>query len=193
VPKVRCVTAGDRTERQARLRTLLGERTYDAAVTSAAAELSEILDISGADGVSRDEAQAALDTFLAQNRFHLVWHRAWGARLRDEVLETCGRIAARLGEEVGVVVWSHQHGDGWQRGREHVGFRLQLSVALQGLAPHVGPPRGDIGTAGKSSDLLLVSSDLESGLHLDYNHYANADEYEMRVWGQYAFAVASDI
>lgn len=36
---------------------------------------------------------------------------------------------------------------------------------------------------------ILVSEDGESGLRLEYNHYANADEYELRSWGRYAVVV----
>jgi hypothetical protein len=46
-----------------------------------------------------------------------------------------------------------------------------------------------VGPGGIGSDLLLVADEGESGLRLEYNHYGQADEYELRSWGRYAFSL----
>ena len=45
--------------------------------------------------------------------------------------------------------------------------------------------RGAVGPGGIGSDLLLIADEGRSGLRLEYNHYAPADEYELRTWGRY--------
>jgi hypothetical protein len=50
----------------------------------------------------------------------------------------------------------------------------------------LGPPPGEVGPGGVGSDPLLVSADRQSGVHLDYQHYGDRDEYEMLAWGAFA-------
>jgi hypothetical protein len=165
-------------QRRERLNEKLSQRRYAAALQAAAKDLSQLMGqpITGAEALSKEATRTALDAVEARAKYHLVWHRVWGAKLRDEMLETTGRLAAKLGGEAAILVWRHS---------PPVGFIVPVVAALLHLPAHLGPPPGGI-----SSDVLLVADDGESGLRLEYNHYANADEYELQAWGRFAVPVS---
>ena len=71
-----------------------------------------------------------------------------------------------------------------------VAFAGSAREVLIQLPRHLGPPDDEGGPGGVGSDLLLVNSDCTSGVHLDYQHHADRDEYEMLVWGAFARPVA---
>jgi hypothetical protein len=168
---------------RARLEELLAQRRYATALDSAVNELSGLgLSVARDDAVSKEAVAAALSSALEQDKFHLVWHRVWGVRLRSELIETTDRLAGLLDGERGTFVWGV---------RPSVGFVVSVAAALRSLPEHIGPAPGDVGPRGVASDLLLVGDDGRSGLRLEYIHRSNADEYELRSWGRYAIPVAS--
>ncbi len=162
---------------------LLVQRRYAAALDEAADELGAVLGFAvGRDeAVTKEAVQAALEAVSAQDKFHLVWHRVWGVRLRSEVIETTARLADLLEGKRAMLVWGHS---------PPVGFLIPVAAALRSLPEHIGPPSGEVGPGGTVSDLVLVAEDGESGLRLEYNHHGNADEYELLSWGSYARSVA---
>ena len=112
-----------------------------------------------------------------------MWRRVWGVHLRDEMLETARRLG-RAAPDTAHLVWVWWDLD---RGRlAPVAFQVKPSTALSELPHHLGPPPGEVGPGGAGSDLLLVCADGNSGVHLDYQHHADRDEYEMLVWGAFA-------
>ena len=163
---------------------LPAQRRHTAALDAAGAQLSKLLGflVGREEAVTSVTVQAALDAVEEQKRFHLVWHRVWGVRLRSEVLETTARLADALSGER-------------RAGRARLGALAagRLSRTAPGsasIAPeHIGPEPGEVGHGGVGSDLVLVDEKGESGLRLEYNHYAHADEYELRSWGRYARSV----
>jgi hypothetical protein len=170
-------------QRRERLNEKFAQRRYAAALQAAAEELTELIGepITGAEAMSKEATRAALDAAEGEAKHHLVWHRVWGVRLRDEMLETTGRLAAKLGGEGAVLVWRHS---------PPVGFVVPVAAALLHLPAYLGPPPEVMGSEIISSDVLLVAGDGESGLRLEYDHYAHADEYELRVWGRFAVSVS---
>lgn len=168
-------------ESKARLDELLAQRRYAAALDAAADQLVS-LGVAAArdDALTKEAVQAALDAVKQQDEFHLIWHRVWGVRLRVEVIETTRRLADLLDGERATLVWGHS---------PPVGFIVAVATALRSLPQHIGPEPGEVGPGGVGSDLLLVTDEGQSGLRLEYNHYAHADEYELRSWGRYARSV----
>ncbi len=164
--------------RHARMKELLSQRRYSAALDEATEQLGRLgLTVARDDALTKEAVQSALDAVKEQGRFHLVWHRVWGVRLRSEVIETTSRLAGMLHGEQAALVWGHP---------PPVGFLVPVVVALRSLPAHIGPEPGEVGPGGVGSDLLLVADEGQSGLWLEYNHHANADEYELRSWGRYA-------
>ena len=183
-------TCGRMTQREVRqklLRERLQDLSYRDAIAGAAQQLSELLDVtvSPDQALPRSAVDAARETYSKEGRFHLVWRRVWGVHLRDEMLETARRLGS-CGPETAHLVWVT-----WDR--EHraakstpVAFQVTTTTALTQLPPHLGPRPGEVGPGGVGSDLLLVSAEGSSGVHLDYQHHADRDEYEMFVWGAFA-------
>ena len=169
-------------ERRARMKQLVDERRYAAAVESTARQLGGLgLAVRGEDAVPWASAKAALDALAGQDRYHRVWHRSWGVRLRAELVETTGRLADLLEGERAVLTWGRRD--------TRVGFAVSASAALRALPAHVGPPPHAVGPGGIGSDLLLTSADGASGMFLTYRHEPFADEYFMESWGAYARVV----
>jgi hypothetical protein len=177
--------------RRERLKELLEQRGYAAALDVAVAELRSLgLTVDRADAVTKEAVSAAHQQVAEQDRYHLIWHRVWGVRLRDEVLATSVRLADLLHDERAVLVWRSWPADRkWPVSSVHVGFLVSVAEALRQLPAHIGPDEGEVGPGGIGSDLLLVSEDGESGIRLEYNHNARSDEYELRSWGRYARVV----
>ena len=176
--------------RQARLHEKLESLTYRNAIAGAAGQLSQLLGttVSVDQALPKSAVDAARAALSTQNRYHLVWRRVWGVRLRDEMLEIARRVAEGPPDRA-ILVWVW-----WDRQRKPleaipVAFEVSTASVLTQLPPHLGPPPGDVGPGGVGSDLLLVSPDGDSGVHLDYQHHGDRDEYEMLVWGAYARSV----
>jgi hypothetical protein len=148
-----------------------------AKVQRAAAEdlLRRVLPVGPDEHLALGARQAALDAFAEQRRFHLVWHRVWGVRLRAEMVSTMRRLADLIGDDPVTLIWAST---------APAAFAVSPRAALHALVPHVGPESGDA-----DCDLLLVAGDGLSGLALTYRHMADADEYELRSWGQFAIAL----
>lgn len=181
-----------RDARQARLRDKVESLHYRNALAGAAEQLSQLLGTT----VSMDQAlrQSAVDAaraaLLRENQFHLVWRRVWGVHLREEMLEITRRLAEGAPERA-ILVWVWWDLQQKPVGAFPVAFEVRTASVLTQLPSHLGPPPGEVGPGGVGSDLLLVSSDGESGVHLDYQHHGDRDEYEMLVWGTYARPVLS--
>jgi len=181
----------DRNARQERLRERLDAVTYRDAVAGAAEQLSELLGatLSPEDALPSTAVEAARAAHREQEQYHLIWRRVWGVRLKAEVVEVAKRLADDAPEPATLVwVW-------WDRQKKPlrtvpVAFAVSAREALSRLPQYLGPPADEVGPGGVGSDLLLVSSDCTSGVHLDYQHYADRDEYEMLVWGAFARPVA---
>ena len=170
-------------DRRTRMEELLAQRGYTAALEAAGEQLAELgVPVRRDDAVAKEAVSAALDAVKQQDSFHLVWHRVWGVRLRSEVLETTARLASLLEGEQAVLVWGHS---------PPVGFLVSVAAVLRSLPQHIGPEPGDVGPGGIGSDIVLVAEEGQSGLLLEYNHHAHADEYELRSWGRYARSVGS--
>jgi hypothetical protein len=168
-------------DRQARMKELLAQRRYLAALKTAAAQLGDLgVTLGRDDALTKEAVQSALDAVGDLERYHLIWHRVWGVMLRSEVIETTNQLASRLDGERAALVWGHSPA---------VGFLVDVPAALSALPAYVGPEPGEVGLGGIGSDLLLVADEGKSGLRLEYNHYAHADEYELRSWGRYAFSL----
>jgi hypothetical protein len=164
--------------RRARMNELLAQRRYSGALDAAVEQLGGLgLTVGRGDAVTKDAVQSALDAVKEWDKFHLVWHRVWGVRLRAEVSEMTSRLADILEGERAALVWGHS---------PPVGFLVSVAAALRSLPGHIGPEPGEVGAGGIPPDLLLVADHGQSGLRLEYNHYPNADEYELRSWGRYA-------
>ncbi|WP_027006571.1 hypothetical protein [Conexibacter woesei] len=176
-----------REARQEALRERLADRFYREAIAGAARQLSELLGttVSADQALPRSAVDAARAAYLEQERFHLVWRRVWGVRLRDEMLETTRRLGSATPDRAQLVWmwWDREHKP---VARTAVAFEVETATVLSQLPRHLGPPPGDVGPGGVGSDLLLVSADGSSGVHLDYEHHADRDEYEMLVWGAFA-------
>lgn len=170
-------------QRRERLNELLAQRRYSATLDETAAQIGTLLgiEVDPDDALTKEAVAAAQAAMLAQQRYHRVWHRVWGVRLRDEMIETTGRLATILAGERAALVWGHS---------PPVGFVVPVATTLRMIPARLGPREGEIGPGGIGSDLLLVTDDGESGLLLEYNHLSDADEYEMRTWGRYAVPVA---
>jgi hypothetical protein len=167
--------------RRERMNELLSQRRYSVAIAGATERLARLgLAVARDDVVPKEAVQSALAAAKAQDAFHLVWHRVWGARLRSEVIETTGRLAGLLDGERAVLVWGTS---------PPVGALVSVSAALLSLPAHIGPDHDAVGPGGVGSDLLLVADGGQSGLRLEYNHHSHADEYELRAWGRYARSV----
>jgi hypothetical protein len=142
------------------------------------------------DALARSVVDGARSAYASQERRHLVWRRVWGVRLREEMLAIACRVADRAPDRA-VLVWMW-----WDLQRRPVraipvAFEVPTRLALTELPRHLGPPAGEVGPGGVGSDLLPVSTGGESGVHLDYEHHADRDEYEMLVWGAHARPVPS--
>jgi hypothetical protein len=161
---------------------LLEQRRHAAVIDAAVGQLGPLVSfpVGVDDAVTSDAVQVALGAVKAQDEFHLVWHRVWGVRLRGEVIEVTGRLAGVLEGERAVLLWGHS---------PPVGFLVPVAAALRSLPAHLGPGPNESGPGGVDSDLVLVAETGDSGLRLEYNHYATADEYELRSWGRYARAL----
>jgi hypothetical protein len=181
----------DRQARQERLRERLHAVTYRDAVAGAAVQLSEMLDasVSPEDALPSAAVEKARAAHREQERYHLIWRRVWGVRLKAEVLDVARRLADHADESATLVwVW-------WDREKKPlravpVAFTVSAREVLTRLPPFIGPRADEVGPGGVGSDLLLVSADCASGVHLDYQHYGDRDEYEMLVWGAFARPVA---
>ena len=103
-----------------------------------------------------------------QAKFHLVWHRLWGDRLAGEASRTLREIAGKL--ETGIDAYLL-----WSNPPEAV--RVPVAPLLRHTAEHLSP----------QTYLTLVSGDTESGLVLGWDHLADADEYSLLTWGDFAF------
>ena len=177
----------DREARQSRLRDRLEARAYGDAVARAAEQLSRLLGtrLSAQDALPQAAVESARSAYLQQERYHLIWRRVWGVRLRDEMLEICRRLASDLPDRV-TLVWVD-----WDEKRKPVqgaavAFEVAAQIVLLELPQHLGPPPDNVGPGGAGSDILLTCADGQSGVHLDYQHHADRDEYEMLVWGAFA-------
>lgn len=94
------------TDRRQRMQELLTQRRYAAALDEAAEALSSLgLAVRRDEAVAQEAVEVVQGALVAQQRYHLVWHRVWGVRLRGEMLETCARLAAALDGERAVLVW----------------------------------------------------------------------------------------
>jgi hypothetical protein len=161
---------------------LLAQRRYATALDAAIEQLTDLLDfpVGRDDAVTKEAVKAALDAVKEHERFHLVWHRVWGVRLRAEVMETTARLADLLDGERALLLWGNSPA---------VGLRVPVAAVLRSLPEHIGPEPGADGPGGIGSDLVLVAEEGDSGLRLEYNHHGHADEYELRSWGHYARSV----
>jgi hypothetical protein len=176
-----------REEQQERLHEKLEQRAYREATENAAKELSELLQatVTIEDALSRSAVEAARASYLEQEQFHLVWRRVWGVHLRAEMHEVARRVGdARPGPAT--LIWVCWNLETKPVRAIPVAFKVEAQVALMQLPRHLGPPAGEVGPGGAGSDVLLVSDDGRSGVHLDYQHHGDRDEYEMLVWGEFA-------
>jgi len=161
--------------------------TYRDAVVGAAEQLSELLGtpLSRENALPSTAVETARAAHRAQERFHLIWRRVWGVRLKAEVLEVMRRLADHAPERA-TLVWVWRDREKKPTRAVPVAFAVSAREALFRLPAHIGPADDEVGPGGVGSDLLLVSADCTSGVHLDYQHYADRDEYEMLVWGAFA-------
>lgn len=171
------------SDRRARMQELLAQRRHSAALQAAAEQLGSLgVAIEPGDALTKEAAQATLDAVKEQEKYHRIWHRVWGVRLWAEVIKTANELADLLQGDRAALVWRHS---------PPVGFLVDVALALRTLPEHIGPKPGDVGPEGVGSDLLLVADEGQSGLRLEYNHYGQADEYELRSWGRYAVSLAT--
>jgi hypothetical protein len=88
---------------------------------------------------------------------------------------TVRRLAELIGDEPVTLVWGSPGS---------AAFAVSPHAALNALVDCIGPDDGDA-----ICDLMLVAGDGLSGLVLTYRHRTDADEYELRSWGQFAIAL----
>ena len=158
------------------MRDLAAQQRYAHALRSTQADLSSLLGYGvGADqAISREGVCAAIRAITQQSRAHQSWHRVWGVRLRDEMLDLIDRLAEALIDERAVLLWQSS---------VPVGFELPVPVALR-LADQVG-------VDGPGQDLVLVGDAGDSGLVLAYERLPDAEQFELASWGRFAMPITS--
>ncbi|MEH3053626.1 MAG: hypothetical protein PGN13_06380 [Patulibacter minatonensis] len=170
-----------RAQRRARIAELARQARYAAAVPEAARQVSAILgvELDADDAVTKEAVDAARRSVGVASRGHLVWHRIWGVRLYGEMLEAAGRLGDLLGDERALLLWPQP---------EHptVGLLVPLGPALNELPAWLHDDERFPG-----ADLVLLSELGESGLVLEFNAHAHAEEYELHSWGRYARPVSA--
>lgn len=166
------MTTGDQRERRQEL--LKGElranwqRQHGSEVR---ADLGEEIgvDLSRAVVLDPKESAGLAEAAVATSKYHSVWHRIWGARLQNEMLIVANALADRLEGRSAF----------WLEAIQAAGaFEVPVAATLRAIAPMVG-------TSGPS--VHLATRGAESGLSLRYEHWPNADEFELYCWGDYAF------
>lgn len=146
---------------------------YAAAQRRIAAELAgRGLPVGPDEFLSLEARDAAMASVAAQRRLHLVWHRIWGVQLRGEMQSTVRRLGELIADDPVTLVWGS------------AAFAVSPREALDALVDDIGPD-----DSHASCDLMLVAGDGLSGLVLTYRHLTDADEYELRSWGQFAIAL----
>jgi hypothetical protein len=168
-------------ERRARMQQLLEQNRYSAALQAATNQLGDLgITLGRDDALTREAVQSALDAVEEQARYHFIWHRIWGGRLRSEVIATTTQLASRLEGERAVLVWGYPTA---------VAFLVDVPLVLKTLPGQIGPEPDDLLSGGIGSDILVVADDGDSGLQLGYKQYPHADEYWLHPWGRYAFSL----
>jgi hypothetical protein len=161
---------------------LLAQNRYRRTLQTVVEQLGDFgLTLERDDALTKEAVQAALDAAADRETYHFIWHRVWGVMLRSEVIETMHHLASRLEGERAALVW-----DDWPA---PVGFLVDVPLALRALPAHIGAKPGQVYGPVAGPYILLVADEGDSGLRLSYKHYSNADQYELRSWGRYAFSL----